>query len=60
MPLASVAECVMRAKSVERDDAGVCLRSREHVRVALRRLVERGQVRKIFDEPEVWWELTSG
>ena len=59
LPLRLIADYVMRAKGVSRDDAGVWLRGREHVRVALRRLAERGQVRKIIAEPEVWWELAG-
>jgi hypothetical protein len=48
LPFRLIAEYVMRAKGVERDDAGMWLRGREHVRVALRRVAEHGMVRKII------------
>jgi hypothetical protein len=48
LPLSQIADYVMRTKGITRDDAGVWLRGREHVLVALLRLGDRGQVRKII------------
>jgi hypothetical protein len=59
LPLPSIAEYVMRAKGMPPEDKEVWVRGRDHVRIALQRLAERGQVRKIIEEPEVWWELVG-
>jgi hypothetical protein len=59
LPLPAIADYVMRAKGVPREDWEVWVRGRNHVRIALRRLAERGQVRKIIEEPDTWWQLAG-
>jgi hypothetical protein len=55
-----VAEYVMRARGVARDDPEIRTRCKSHVRVALMRLERTGRVRKLISEPEAWWELVGG
>ena len=59
LPTRLVTEYLMRAKGVDPADRPLRRAMLEHTRLALMRLAERGQVRKIIEEPEVWWELVG-
>jgi hypothetical protein len=54
-----VCEYLVRAKGVDPTDRPLRRAMLEHTRLALMRMAERGQVRKILVKPEVWWELVG-
>jgi hypothetical protein len=57
LPISLIADYVMRAKGVTRDDKDVWTAARDNLRVVMARHEARGNVRKILSGPEAWWEL---
>jgi hypothetical protein len=51
-----IAEYLMRAKHLDVNDKPLRARMTEHARGTMRRQEAKGSVRRILDEPEVWWE----
>jgi hypothetical protein len=54
-----IADYVMRAKGLARDNLALGRRVREQTRRSLARMLRRGAVRQLLGEPEGWWELVE-
>jgi hypothetical protein len=59
MTLDQIAAYAMLAKGLPGDDGRLRVQVINNVRQSLMRQVQKGRVRRILDEPDMWWELVG-